>query len=63
MSSTDIIDALAGTPAELAELRAVANALYRLIRRGEVERGDAVRVLTDSAHAANRINGVLVEHL
>lgn len=42
-----------------AELRAIANALHGLIRRGLVHRGDEVRVLSDSRHAVDRIAGRL----
>lgn len=38
-----------------AELRAIANAVHKLIRRGIVERGDEVRVFTDSKSAVERI--------
>lgn len=38
-----------------AELRAIANAVHKLIRRGIVERGDEVRVFTDSRSAVERI--------
>ncbi len=40
-----------------AELRAIANALHRMIRRGDLVRGDEVRVLTDSKSAVERIMG------
>lgn len=40
-----------------AELRAVANALHKMIRRGELATGDVVRIYTDSASAVGRING------
>jgi len=38
-----------------AELRAVANAIHRLVRRGEVHAGDEVHVRTDSRSAVERI--------
>jgi ribonuclease HI len=40
-----------------AELRAIANALHKMITRGDIRRGDEVRVLTDSRAAVERISG------
>lgn len=40
-----------------AELRAIANALHKLLRAGDIRRGDEVRVLTDSKAAVERISG------
>lgn len=42
-----------------AELRAIANALHKLITRGDVHAGDEVRILSDSRHAVDRIAGRL----
>lgn len=42
-----------------AELRSIANALHRMIRRGDVRPGDEVRVLTDNRHAVDRLEGRL----
>lgn len=44
-----------------AELRAIANALHRLIRRGELRRGDSVFVYSDSRAAVDRIAGRMVK--
>lgn len=41
-----------------AELRAIANALHFMIRKGTIKRGYRVRILTDSAHAVHRLTGV-----
>lgn len=40
-----------------AELRAIANALHRLARLGHLPPGSAVRVMTDSRHAVDRLTG------
>jgi len=44
-----------------AELRAIANALHKLLRNGDIRRGDEVRVLTDSRSAVERISGRVVK--
>lgn len=40
-----------------AEIRAIANALHRMLRAGEISPGDEVHVYSDNQNAAFRISG------
>lgn len=40
-----------------AELRAIANAVHRMIRKGELQKGDNVHIYSDSRAAIDRIAG------
>lgn len=41
-----------------AELRAIANALHKLVRLGHIERGGSVQIYTDNVEAVRRITKV-----
>lgn len=40
-----------------AEIRAIANALHRMLRAGEISPGDEVHIYSDNQHAVYRITG------